>query len=127
MSCDPHQVRLTQGTLSSGCPVRKTRAKMQTDCTLGSGKTRREEISEEYATTLSSVPYDRSTGHLERRDDNPPAPPHNAMRSVEVNSSDSIVPRSGLVKATASTASTATEAMARRHNIVGLITDNYSI
>ena len=46
--------------------------------------------------------------------DNPPVSSHDAIRTVEVNSDDPIVSRSGRLKVTAAMVSMATEATVRR-------------
>ena len=56
------------------------------------------------------------TGHLPRRDDSQAASFRNAIRFVEVDSMDPIVPRSGRVKAATTMASTTIEETARRQN-----------
>lgn len=58
------------------------------------------------------------TGHSARRNDSPPASSSNDIRSVEVHSMDPMVSRSYRVNAAAAMASMASEATARRHNLM---------
>ena len=122
ISGDSHQDQPTQRTLASDSLVRKTLAKTYTVSTRGRGKDGRREISEEDATTLLShrnriYPVSLQSSRLEIQQGvtSLPALSRAVIHSVEVNSTDRIVPRSVILKATAAMASTATEATAPRH------------
>ena len=96
------QDRPTRGALAGESHVRKTRSKTYTDSPRGREKRGRKWSPKRRYHATTRQKHDVSliivqTGHVARRDDSPPASTRGATRFVELNNSDSIVPRSGWV------------------------------